>query len=438
VSPRATRVGASCLLLAYYSWTVRHSLSGYFTGDDVMNLYGYWDISGADWLASAPKLFLDRYRPAGALFYLPIYRAFGLDPFPFHLAHSLLQALNVLLVFGLAIRWVGPATAILAAGVFAHHGGMGELRHNTGTIYDTLATLFALSGASLFLNGRGRASWIAFGVATWAGVLSKEHFAAFPAILAAVLMMEQRLPTRPQAIALGFATLAVLGAGAFRYWNDDEMLRLQLYRPSLDPSLIVGNIRSYWLWIQMASSGLGRAMAVATVVSLSWCWANRRWGMAGAVLWTVTSVAPLLVIAPRSGYVLYLAWPALALWLSLGVEWLRSRPRAATLAVTILLWRWHAVSTTREPYFLEGCARGAAINRSFAAAVPSLPRHSPDRPLLLVTNCWAADQWEPWFIARLAAASRDIHMDRARSAQSAPRPLEDYSATLVFQCRDPG
>ena len=87
-----------------------------------MNLHGYWILEARDWSASATVALLDRYRPAGALVYLPVYRAFGFDPVALNVSIALLQALNVILFFRLSLRWVGTATAFRAAGIFAFHG----------------------------------------------------------------------------------------------------------------------------------------------------------------------------------------------------------------------------------------------------------------------------------------------------------------------------
>lgn len=437
MNARAWRAAAGCALFVYFVAIRWPSLGSYFTGDDLMNLYQYWALDRADWARSARVLFLDRYRPAGALLYLSSYWAVGFDPWPLHAALALLQAANVILWWRLCLRWVSLPAAFLSAGAFAYHAGMAELHWSAGTVYDTLVVFATLSGARLFLaivwGGASAACWAGFLAVTWLGISSKEHFVAFPLILAALLVMEQRIPARAAVAALGLATASVVSAAAWRYLHDDFLLRLGPYVPRFDRALIWSNAADYWQWAALHSARRERWYLLFLAISLAWVIRARRPGLvAGLICWVAAAIAPLLVIAPRSGFVLYLAWPAAALLLALGFEWLRRWPRAATLAVLLLLAKWTAINRAREPAYVQACRRDQAVNRAFSRSVPCLPVHTPDKPVLLITSQWLADQWEPWFAARLVTGRMDTHMDRARTVAEAPRPIDQYTAVLVF------
>ncbi len=433
-------IAAAVALLAYFYLTVQVSLRSYFTGDALMNLYSYWMLEPHQWVASAKVLFLDRYRPAAALVYLPVYRLFGFDPVALNITLALIQAANVLLYFRLCLRWVSPATAFLTTGAFAYHAAMAELRFSGGTVYDTLVVFFTLTGATLFTSLLdGRRNWLlglAFVLNTWAGISAKEHFAAFPAILAAILLFERRWPKGAPMAAIAFAGLAILAAAGWRWSHDDVLLRMSTYRPRWDPKLLLSNLEQYVILSYGVSNRIARVFAGLSILSAAWFLAGREWRVfAGVSLWTAASIAPLLVIDMRGGFVLYLAWAGVALWLSLGLEFLRHHQRIASVLAVFLLWKWYGANSRRESVFTAAYLRDHAVNRNFASASPTLPKHSPDRPLLLVTQCWLADQWDPWFIARLAARSTDIHMDRTRDRAKPPRPLSIYTAVLVFDGR---
>lgn len=430
-------IAAAVALLAYFYLTVQVSLGSYFTGDALMNLYSYWMLESHQWVDSAKVLFLDRYRPAAALVYLPVYRVFGFDPIALNITLALIQAASVLLYFRLCLRWAGPATAFLTAGAFAYHAAMAELRFSGGTVYDTLMVFFTLTGATLFtLWLDGRRSWLlwfAFVLNTWAGISAKEHFAVFPAILTAILLFERRWPKGTPMAALAFAVLAILSAAWWRWSHDDALLRMSTYRPRWDPNLVSANFERYLIFSYGVSDRIARLFAALSALSVAWCLARREWRIfAGVLLWTAASIAPLLVIDVRGGFVLYLAWAGMALWLALGLEFFRHHQRIAAVLAAFLLWKWYGTNSRREPVFTAAYLRDHAVNRNFAAAVSKLPKHSPDRPLLLVTQCWLVDQWDPWFIARLAARSTEIHMDRTRDRANPPRPLAAYTEVLVF------
>lgn len=419
---------------------MREPLRSYFTGDALMNLYSYWMLEPQQWTASAKSLFLDRYRPAAALVYLPVYRLFGFNPIALNITLALIQAANMLLFFRLCLRWVSPPAAFLAAGAFAYHASMAELRFSSGTAYDTLVVFFTLAGASLFtLWLDGRRTWLLwplFVLNTWAGICAKEHFAAFPAILVAILLFERRMPRGASLAALAFATAAILAAAGWRWSHDDALLRMSTYRPRWDPKLFSGNFEQYVILTYVVSDRIARVMAALCAVSALWCLSRREWRIfAGILLWTAASIAPLLVIDMRGGFVLYLAWAGIALWLALGLEFFRRYPRIAAALAVFLLWKWHGINARREPQFTAAYLRDHNVNRNFAEATRNLPIHSPDNPLLLVTQCWLVDQWDPWFIARLANRSMDIHIDRTRDRSKPPRPLSDYTAVLVFDGR---
>ena len=125
-----------------------------FAADDLMNLAEHWRHP---WRAVYGNFLLwhDFYRPMGGLFYVPIFRIFGLNPAPFHVALVALVLLYVGLVYR-AARALG-ATALeawLAALVIAYHAGLANLYYETSHIYDVLCGIFYVGALIVYARPR--------------------------------------------------------------------------------------------------------------------------------------------------------------------------------------------------------------------------------------------------------------------------------------------
>src|ERR1017187_6080925 len=139
---RATRVYsilAALLLLAFFAVFHAGALRAYFRDDETMNLYGYWNPPLGK-VALAHLLFWSKFvRPLGALYYLPLYEIFGLNPVPFTIVRIAILLVNTAVFYCLAAwllrsRWM----ALLSAFPVAYHAGMGYLAYAGSFIYDVL------------------------------------------------------------------------------------------------------------------------------------------------------------------------------------------------------------------------------------------------------------------------------------------------------------
>jgi hypothetical protein len=94
-----TALNAACvgLLMAYFLHFALPALDAGFGEDEMMNLYLYWS-AGAFKSIQANLCFWSTFpRPAGALYYLPLYHFFSLNPLPYRIAR--LHGLSHRLVF---------------------------------------------------------------------------------------------------------------------------------------------------------------------------------------------------------------------------------------------------------------------------------------------------------------------------------------------------
>src|SRR5207249_4430068 len=90
------------LLLAYFFHFALPALSGGFGDDEMMNLYLYW-LAGPFKSIQANFCFWSTFpRPAGALYYLPLYHLFFLDPLPYRIVQVSVLAATIPIFFCLA------------------------------------------------------------------------------------------------------------------------------------------------------------------------------------------------------------------------------------------------------------------------------------------------------------------------------------------------
>src|SRR6516165_11757524 len=75
------------LTLFFWVFHVR-VLKVHFGSDEMMNLYRYWQPPLWKTIAAHMAFWMDMVRPMGAVYYLPLYRLFGLNPYPFSVVRS--------------------------------------------------------------------------------------------------------------------------------------------------------------------------------------------------------------------------------------------------------------------------------------------------------------------------------------------------------------
>ena len=151
------RLAAAFFLLAYFLYFSWDRLRVRFSPDDLMNLDFYWK-RGPGWMALAQfPLWRGLYRPMGAVFYLPLFQAFGLNPAPYHVAVMLLLLANAYLLYRLAkVLGAGELAAGLAALIVCYHAGLSALYYYTGFVYDVLCFFFYVGALAFYAGVRSR------------------------------------------------------------------------------------------------------------------------------------------------------------------------------------------------------------------------------------------------------------------------------------------
>jgi hypothetical protein len=143
------------LLLAYFLHFALLALGGGFGEDEMMNLYEYWWPGAFKSIQANICFWSTFYRPAGALYYLPLYHFFLLDPLPYRIVQIGILAATIPIFFCLARLLSGPyAVAFLVALAMCYHGQMANLVFSGSFIYDVLCGFFYFAALTYYVSIR--------------------------------------------------------------------------------------------------------------------------------------------------------------------------------------------------------------------------------------------------------------------------------------------
>jgi len=113
---RLTRLDAVCvlLLISYFLHFALAARHGGFREDEMMNLWTYWYIGPVQSLFGLAKFWTPYYRTGGALYYLPLYHFFGLNPYPYRVVQISTLALSIPVAYYLAdfLRLLGRSLSL--------------------------------------------------------------------------------------------------------------------------------------------------------------------------------------------------------------------------------------------------------------------------------------------------------------------------------------
>jgi hypothetical protein len=136
----------------FFTW---RGLLVYFTGDDLMNLYGYLDKPVSALVKANFFFWTPYYRPFGGVVYRSLYGIFGFTPYPIYVVFFAALLVNILLAY-LVLSRIGGSREIgaIAALLFSYHGKLDYLYYNAGSMYDAFCFLFYFSAFLIYLRAR--------------------------------------------------------------------------------------------------------------------------------------------------------------------------------------------------------------------------------------------------------------------------------------------
>ena len=154
---RCTMVDAVCvaILIAYFLHFAFPARHGGFREDEMMNLWMYWYPGALQSVLGLAEFWTSFYRPGGALYYLPLYHFFGLNPFPYRIVQISILALSIPTAYYLArLLASSRVIAFLAVLAFCYHPYVANLVFVGAFIYDVLCGFFYLAALTYYVHLR--------------------------------------------------------------------------------------------------------------------------------------------------------------------------------------------------------------------------------------------------------------------------------------------
>jgi hypothetical protein len=163
VRDRFTRVDLICvvLLIAYFLLFALPARHGGFREDEMMNIWTYWYLGVFRSILGFLKFWTSYYRPGGALYYLPLYQLFGLNPFPYRIVQTCIVAASLPIVYYLARDLsCSRSVALLAVLAFCYHPNVAEVVFVGAFIYDALCGFFYFAALTYYVSIREKDAYL--------------------------------------------------------------------------------------------------------------------------------------------------------------------------------------------------------------------------------------------------------------------------------------
>lgn len=414
-------------LAAYWLFFTWRGLTAWFTTDDATNLYFLHNVLSKPWPTAVFRAFLfptSDYRPLGGAVYATIYGAFGFHPFPFRLICFVLMAANLVIARKLFHELTESETAAwLGTLIFCYHAGESDLYFNTGTIYDLLCFPLCLLAVLVYLRMQkqpGVRTGLRMALIACLTVLAlnaKEIAFSIPGILIAaeIAFGFNQSNGRRNRIATILITGALVAVSAWFRLNGPAALPVNpLYRPHYSIGFALASLRRYFDELTYSPGffgtlRFGALVAVASGIALA-AKDRRVWFGLG---WFCITVAPVLLIAPRAAFVLYLPSAGLALAFAalldrIARRWMnRPVPGAAIFAaMTALLVVFHWGAHRRSE---RGALEAPARYRDFVSDLAWLTPSVTGRTTMLLRNDpFGPDDSTPTALIHLRFAQPDM------------------------------
>ncbi len=438
MSQKAARSWVALPLALYFLYFAKGALRARFAADDPMNLGMYWLRGLARSAGDVVVFWRPSYRPMGALFYLPLYHFFGLNPLPYRIAALAIIAANIFLTFRIGLRITRSlAGATLAAMIVCAHGAMTPIYYNTSQIYDVLAFFFTALALELYLRARERggpnvAEGVVIALAYLAALNSKEIAVAGAMwVLACELLLEKRpwkllVPATLIALAVVFTLTRALGP--------HSLSTMSGYRLEFTPHQFFFNTKAYLndifftTWFHKSALLIGSWAAGTAVCAMGrrrelWC------------TWTMVSTAlvPVLFTAYlRGGPSLYVPLLAFALWLETVATiffkpWPIRQWSAAALAALLMIPSTLKLWDKQADHLLE---EQQPTWRAIGEVRDLRARPAPHSVIVFLNNPFPG--WDMWFIAMLEWNDPTLNVMLANKLGAAP-DLATFDWVLAFE-----
>jgi len=143
------------ILIAYFLHFALPALGGAFSEDEMMSVYIHWFTGTLKSLWENVCFWKGIGRPGGALYYLPLYHFFRLNPQPYRIAQISVLAASIPMVYHLA-RLLASSRSVAFLGVlaFCYHAQLANLVFSGSGIYDALCGFFYFAVLTYYIHIR--------------------------------------------------------------------------------------------------------------------------------------------------------------------------------------------------------------------------------------------------------------------------------------------
>jgi hypothetical protein len=331
----------ACFFLAF-TW---RGLLVYYTGDDMMNLYGYWSQPVSELLKANVFFWTPSYRPFGGLVYRSMFAIFGFNPYPLYVVFFAAMLLNLWLAY-LVFRRIGGSaeTGALATLLFAFHGKLDYLYYNGGSLYEAFCFLFYFLALFIYLRARSKDEYLGLGglavflVCFICALNSKEMAATLPVMVLVYELIFHPPPLRRFRELGGWVIreggVAWLGALCVLAYLPAKLSTGGLagsvaYVPTYTWSRFLGNTEtylSYLLYRDKPLAAWGVACLYGLLIALALVMRSRP--MWFGLLFFPIALLPVSFVPARLGFVMYIPLTGLALYVAVFLISLKEKLRA--------------------------------------------------------------------------------------------------------------
>ena len=462
--PFILRILAGLLIGAYFMAFTWRALLMYFSGDDVMNLYGYWSRPVAELIRANIFFWTPYYRPFGGLIYRTLFALFGFNPRPLYILYYASFLLNLYLAYVVLKRISGsPETAALATLTWSVHGNFAYLYYNAGSLYDVYCFLFFFLALLIYIRVRERGEYlrrwnlIAFIASFICCLNSKEMGAA----LAPILIVYELLFHTPHWRRLSEAGNWVIheGRGALlagvcligyipAKTSTQGLARTPAYVSTFTLSTFLHDTGVYLGYLTYSSHPFTSAGVVVFYVLLASValLLHSRLMWFGLLFFQIT-LLPVSFVSAREGFVLYLPNAGLALYVAVLLVWIKDK----LLNASPRLLRPSSSMATAILFAAAAAALGAIHYKHWQPAPPSsdapikiakeqllgmYPKLDPGSRILVVQSPLDGGVWDLFFTLRLIYLDKDLFVTQLNGPPAQQIPvdqLDHYDHIFTYQ-----
>jgi hypothetical protein len=453
------------LLLAYFLYFALPALSGGFGEDEMMNLYLYW-WAGAFKSIQANLCFWSTFpRPAGALYYLPLYHFFFLDPLPYRIVQISILAATIPILFCLAQLLSGSRiVAFLVALAMCYHGQTARLVFTGSFIYDVLCGFFYFAALTYYVHIREkgvvlRRGQVAIFLALYVCALnSKEMAVSLPVIVFIYEVLKHpRLDNWKEFAWYNWyvaipAFVAALVTAIYIYGKLNgpySLTNLEAYRPVYSwHRFTLTNAHFINDLLYQSTLRIGRGVLFAWPIVFFYAFWRRDWLLQLMAFWVVITPLPLAFIPPRGEalfYIVLFGWATIFARMLSDLIGLIARvpalsgprtamlPTFATAAVAVafaVFTHWENQRFDRARVLLSSGQKSLRVIQAFR----SLNLHpSPGSSILLEPETrFYQNGYYPAFVASLVWNDRSLGMYVAGQHQLTQQQIRKMSYIISF------